>query len=371
MLFELSRDLVARMPGPEMYQAVLERLVREFGFSAAALHVQEATAFHGLREQVTVGAMPGEIPAQWNPMEERPPERLPLSVGGRVLGLIVLSGDRPPLTTAESRVLRAFCDQFALILERDRLLRAATEADLYRHSEGLRRSMLAAVSHDLRSPLSAIKASVTDLLAEDGSRDQAYVNETLDAIRAETERLEDMITNLLDMGRFEAGILRARTQHVDLTEAIASSSEVFRRHHPAIGLTVHVADTANGVSADPAFLERVLTNLLENAARASSGAGENVELLARRVNGRVTVRVVDHGPGISEADREQLFHPFFRLDDRGARLGPGLGLAITKGFLSLMNGEIWVEDTRGGGATLAFTLPADDGGEEQRAHPGR
>jgi two-component system sensor histidine kinase KdpD len=96
-----------------------------------------------------------------------------------------------------------------------------------------------------------------------------------------------------------------------------------------------------------------------------------VELLARRVNGRVTVRVVDHGPGISEADREQLFHPFFRLDDRGARLGPGLGLAITKGFLSLMNGEIWVEDTRGGGATLAFTLPADDGGEEQRAHPGR
>ncbi len=183
MLFELSRDLVARLPGPEMYEATLHRLVKEFGYSAAALHVQEATAFHGLREQVTVGAPTGSIPAQWSPAEEQPPERLPLAVGGRVLGLIVLSGDRPPLTTAETRVLRAFCDQFALILERDRLLRAATEADLYRQSEGLRRSMLAAVSHDLRSPLSAIKASVTDLLAEDASRDPGYVAETLDAIR--------------------------------------------------------------------------------------------------------------------------------------------------------------------------------------------
>ena len=135
-----------------------------FGFSAGALSCRIPT-LESCSEHVAVGAPAGELTPRWDPATGPPPERLPLSVGGRVLGLFVLRRDRPPLTPAESRVLRAFCDQFALVLERDRLLRAATEAEVYRQTEEVRRSLLAAVSHDLRSPLAAIKASVTDLLA--------------------------------------------------------------------------------------------------------------------------------------------------------------------------------------------------------------
>jgi K+-sensing histidine kinase KdpD len=123
ILQELSGDLVARVPGPEAYEVVLTRLVREFGFASASLQVRETRRFQGLAETVAVGTEPGTLTENWDPRSGgRSPDRLPLSVGSRNLGLLVLQGDRPPLGPSESRVLRAFCDQLALVLERDRLL---------------------------------------------------------------------------------------------------------------------------------------------------------------------------------------------------------------------------------------------------------
>jgi two-component system sensor histidine kinase KdpD len=110
--------------------------------------------------------------------------------------------------------------------------------------------------------------------------------------------------------------------------------------------------------ADPVFLVRVLANVLENAAAAASKAGRpDVQLRVSRHQGAVAVRVVDHGAGFDPTTREQLFYPFYRLEERTPNLGPGLGLAIAKGFVDLMGGELWVEDTPGGGATFAFSLP--------------
>jgi two-component system sensor histidine kinase KdpD len=122
-----------------------------------------------------------------------------------------------------------------------------------------------------------------------------------------------------------------------------------------------VADDAAFVRADPVFLERIVTNLLENAAKATPDGSGRVEMEARCNDGRVTVRVVDHGRGVPADARERTFQAFFALEDgnpRGGPLGTGLGLAICKGFLSAMNGQIWIEDTPGGGATFAFSLPA-------------
>jgi two-component system sensor histidine kinase KdpD len=145
-LQELSRILVVQGPGVQTYELLLGRVVEEFGFSAGALFVRSDDA--SLNEEVLVGAAPGELDASWDPSAEGPaPERLPLSVGGRTLGLIVLRGEREALSPAESRVLRALCDQLALVLERDRLLRSATDAEVYRQSEQMRKSLLAAVSH--------------------------------------------------------------------------------------------------------------------------------------------------------------------------------------------------------------------------------
>jgi two-component system sensor histidine kinase KdpD len=172
MMQELSRDLVVRGPGEETYGALLGDVVGRFGFDAGALFVRSVDG--GLDEQVVVGAPSGTIGPSWNPADPgRAPERLPLSVGNRTLGLIVLSGTRPPLDPAEVRVLRAVCDQLALVLERDRLLRAATDAEILRQTETARRSMLAAVSHDLRSPLAAIKASHRGALASGPRRGPA------------------------------------------------------------------------------------------------------------------------------------------------------------------------------------------------------
>ncbi len=359
-LQELSAALVALVPGPDTYKSVLSRLLELFRFSAGSLFVQDPET-QELREQVTVGGRPGDLSPGWDPGSGlRPPERLPLSVGGRILGLFVLGGERPPLTLGESRVLRAFCDHCALALERDRLLRAATEAEVYRQTDGVRRSLLAAVSHDLRTPLAAIKASVTDLLAEDAEREAEYSREALESIDDETDRLASLITNLLDMSRIEGGMLKAQSQTVELAEIVSNCVDRVRRQWPELGVGVTIQDEGCLVRADPVFLDRVLANILENAGKAALDAGApQVEIEARARDVRTVVRVIDHGKGVPHAVREQLFYPFYQITERHPRLGTGLGLAISKGFLALMNGEIWIEDTPGGGATFAFSLPLE------------
>jgi two-component system sensor histidine kinase KdpD len=363
---ELSRELTTRVPGEDTIEVALLTVKHAFGYQAAALFVEQTEDVRGLVQQVTVGGPPGSVTATWDPRSpEQPPERLPLSVGGRMLGLVVLKGDRPPLTPAESRVLRAFCDQLALVLERDRLLRSATEAEVYRQTESVRRSLLAAVSHDLRSPLAAIKASVTDLLDEVPGTTAVDRREALEAIDGETDRLNALIANLLDMSRIQAGSLRARPQTVDLAETVAESVDRLRRQHEHLDVNVRIAPEAALVRADPVFLDRIMSNLLENAANAvDDGKPATIEVDVRRSNSLVAVRVIDHGPGVSPAAREQLFYPFYRMDDRNPRLGSGLGLAICKGFVTLLDGDIWIEDTPGGGATFSFTLPSADGGAD-------
>lgn len=362
-LQELSRILVEQGPGIETYEALLQRLVGEFGFRAAALFVQDPGG-GGLEERAVVGAAVDELNPHWSPASEaRAPERLPLSVGGRTLGLVVLGGDRPALAPAESRVLRALCDQLALVLERDRLLRTATEADAYRQGERMRKSLLAAVSHDLRSPLAAIKASVSDLLADDVQRSEQGRREILETIDVESDRLNALIADLLDMSRIEGGVLKARVEMVNLVEVIGASLDDLAASRSPVRVRASLDETVALVAADPAFLGRVLFNLLDNAAKAGVKVGRpEIEVQLRASGDRAVVRVIDHGEGVPFAAREQLFYPFYGMQEREKRLGRGLGLAIAKGFMSLMDGELWVEDTPGGGATFAFSLPRWSGG---------
>jgi two-component system sensor histidine kinase KdpD len=354
----LSAELVAAVPGPQTYRSTVARLVGAFGFSAGALFVLDPQT-RDLQERATVGAAAGVLSPRWDPAtDDRAPERMPLSVGGRNLGLFVLRGDRSALTHAESRVIRAFCDQFALVLERDRLLRAATDAEVYRQSDNVRRSLLAAVSHDLRTPLAAIKASVTDLLGDDRDRATPSAKEALQTIDKETDRLASLVANLLDLSRIEGGVLKARPQTVDLPEILATSVDRLHRQWRLLSIDVSVDERARLVRADPVFLDRVLTNLLDNAAAACTDAGGGtIEVEARRQEDRSVVRVIDYGRGVPESTKEQLFYPFYQLTERHPRLGTGLGLPIVKGFLALMDGEVWIEDTPGGGATFAFSLP--------------
>ena len=355
VLQELSRDLVVRGPGEDTYRALLADVLERYGYRAGALFVHEPG--EGLVERVVVNAVPGTISPSWNPADPgRAPERLPLSVGDRTLGLIVLVGDRPPLVAADVRVLRAVCDQLALVLERDRLLRAATDAEVLKQTEATRRTMLAAVSHDLRSPLAAIKASVTDLLESDVPRAGAEVDAVLRVVDRETDRLDALVANLLDVSRIEAGVLRAHLETVDIAEAITAEVDASAVRWPDVGIETMIDGQVTAI-ADPVLLPRVLSNLLDNAARATVKADSaGVRVTVGKRGERLAVRVIDHGPGVDPSARTDVFVPFARLDDRATKLGPGLGLAIAKGFVELMGGELWLEDTPGGGATVAFSL---------------
>lgn len=364
VLQDLGRELVTSAPGTETYEAALSHLIRLFGFEAASLLVARE-GVSALREVVAVGAPLGTIHPTWDPQHERSPIRMPLHVGRRTLGLVVLAGDRPSPNEPESRILRAFCDEMALVLERDRLLALAETAETWKRTDQARRSLLGAVSHELRTPLAAIKASVTDLLARDAPSDARYRREALETVNEEADRLDGLIANLLDMSRVEAGNLTARLQTSDLAESLRRCADRTERIWPQLHFHLAVDDGAAFVRADPVFLDRVVTNLLENAAKATAGrtGGQHshVEMEARSDDGRVAVRVIDHGRGVPADARERIFQAFFELDGadaRGGALGSGLGLAICKGFLAAMNGEIWIEDTPGGGATFAFSLPA-------------
>jgi len=282
----------------------------------------------------------------------------PLRVGDALLGTLVFLGDRPPLSSAEQRVLRTFADEVALVLQQERLEHDLRDAELYRRTDEMRQTLLATASHELKSPVAAITASVTDLLARD-QLDPAAVRDVLEDVRTSTGRLEQLIVNLLDLSRIESGALIAREETVDLDDLIGPAIDGVRGRWPDVRISVELADDAARVRGDAVLIERVVTNLLENAARAvRASADRRVAVVGTRADGAVTISVVDHGPGLQFGDQRVVFTPFYRLQEGSTPLGAGLGLAISKGFVSAMHGEIWATDTPGGGATFGFRLAA-------------
>jgi two-component system sensor histidine kinase KdpD len=232
------------------------------------------------------------------------------------------------------------------------------EAELYKRTEDMRQSLLAAASHELKSPIAAITASVTDVLDREAF-DRESVRVVLEDVRASAGRLAQLITNLLDMSRIESGTLVAHDDLVDLDDLIGPAVDGVRERWPGVEIDVRVADDAVRIRGDSLFVERVVTNLVENAARAVRGAADRrIELGAERADGVVVVQVVDHGPGLAFGDQQLLFTPFYKLQEGSPRLSAGLGLAICKGFVEAMGGEIWATDTPGGGTTMGFRLPA-------------
>ena len=204
----------------------------------------------------------------------------------------------------------------------------------------LRAALLAAVGHDLRTPLAGIAAAVTTLRQPDVPLDDADRDELLATIERSADRLTDLIANLLDLSRLQAGALRLDAQPVPVDEVVARA--LLDRHlHEVVNA---VADDLPLVLADPGLLERVLANLADNAHRHAP-PGTTVEVKAQATPETVQVTVVDHGPGVDEADWDSIFVPFQRLDDRSTDTGVGLGLAIARGFTEAMGGTLRPERT--------------------------
>ena len=270
-------------------------------------------------------------------------------------GGLVLALRGGGLAAEDMRVLNAFVAQLAAAIDRRRVGAQAAQAAALTEADELRSALLQAVSHDLRTPLAGIKASASSLRSGiDWS--EADRDEFLRTIEDETDRLATLVGNLLDMSRIQAGAVAPVTRAVGLEEVVPAA--VAGLGPRAQIVDVAVPESLPPVEADPALLERVVANLVDNAV-AHSPPDAPVRVEAGEVGDRVLLRIVDRGPGIPASERERVFQPFQRTGDRrrsprGA--GVGLGLAVARGFTQAMGGDLVVDDTPGGGTTMVLDL---------------
>ncbi len=225
----------------------------------------------------------------------------------------------------------------------------------------MRSALLNAVSHDLRTPLASAKAAVSGLRSNevhwtDDDRQEllAHADDALD-------RLTDLVTNLLDLSRVEAGVLPVAVDTVGVDDVVSRALEhLVVGREPAGRVDVDIPTGLSAVRADAGLLERVIANLVDNAIRHAP-PGRAVRVAASTHHDVVEIRVIDHGPGIPRADRDAVFAPFQRRDDHGTSTGAGvgLGLAIARSFTTAMHGELDLDDTPGGGLTAVVALPVD------------
>lgn len=246
----------------------------------------------------------------------------------------------------------------ALLAEREELLRAATRAHDLARLDAERSALLRSVSHDLRTPLSAIRAVATDL--RDGTTyDDATRAELLDIVCDETERLDRMVANLLSMSRIESGPLELQHQAVDVGDLIRGRITTLHALLRPFEVQIRVPDRLPLVDGDELLLGQVLTNLIANAVRHTPERSDIWLVATHSVDhdghGWVKIEVSDRGPGIPAAERARVFLPFQRGE--GSR-SSGVGLAICKAIVEAHGGHIWIEDRFGGGTTVAFTIPA-------------
>jgi two-component system sensor histidine kinase KdpD len=271
--------------------------------------------------------------------------------------VLVLEGST--LSADDRRLLQAFVAQLRLAQERVQLGVRAGEVKQLEEANSLRTALLAAVSHDLRTPLAAIKAAATSLLADDVEWDPPARQGFAKTIDSEADRLTQLVSNLLDMSRLQTGSLQTMLRPVRVEDVLYATVEGLG---PAgSGVVLDIAESLPLVATDPGLLERALGNVIDNAL-AWSPEGTAVRVDAARAGDRVQVRVVDQGPGIAPDQRQAVFLPFQRLGD-GAGASPngvGLGLAVARGFTEAIGAGLTLDDTPGGGTTAVFSLPQSD-----------
>ena len=331
-------------------EELLERVRETFGMESAAL-LERA----GDHDPWTCAGRAGLGPAVQRPDEadvDVPAgEHMALALTGRVL------------PAEDRRVLAAFAAQAAVVLDRRRLQEEAEQARALAEGNRIRTALLAAVSHDLRTPLAGIKAAVSSLRSDDVAWSEEDQAELLEGIEEGADRLDHLVGNLLDMSRLQTGTVTPLIREVDLDEVVPMALVGV----PEDSVELDVPETLPMVDVDPGLLERSVANLVENAVKYSP-RGEAVLVAASAIADRVEVRIVDRGPGVPDEAKERIFEPFQRYGDAPRGAGVGLGLAVARGFAEAMGGTLTAEDTPGGGLSMVLTLRAA-GSRAQELHP--
>ncbi|MFD6970172.1 ATP-binding protein [Streptomyces sp. NPDC059949] len=328
--------------GEDSLTALLERLRETFAMQSVAL-LERAGEVDPWTTAASIGTGPVGRPEDAD-VDLPIGDNMALALTGRVL------------PAEDRRVLGAFAAQAAVVLDRQRLVDEAGRARELADGNRIRTALLAAVSHDLRTPLAGIKASVTSLRSDDVEWSEDDRAELLEGIEDGADRLAALIGNLLDMSRLNTGTVVPLIRETDLDEVVPMALGGV----PEDSVDLDIPETLPMVAVDRGLLERAVANIVENAVKYSPG-GRPVHVSASALGSRVELRVVDRGPGVPEEAKDRIFEPFQRHGDVPRGAGVGLGLAVARGFTEAIGGTLTAEDTPGGGLTMVLTLPVAGG----------
>jgi two-component system sensor histidine kinase KdpD len=356
-LYALVQSMMLTGSARKTIREFVNRVVQVFGCGAAAFYYGPSDEFlrsgpesrvvsdHELRaeaevDDVSVDAVRGVALA-------------PVRLGGRPLGSMALIGSPP-----SAQMVRAIVNLIGITIEKARALEDAGHAEAARQSEVLKSALLDSLAHDIKTPLTSIKAAVTSLL---GGAPGAN-HELLTIINEEADRLNQLAAEVIEMARIEAGKLHLDKQPVEVSDLIsyALSDLALALHGRPLGL--HVPERLPAAEADREFAGQVVKQFVENALKYSP-AGSRIDISAEWKGGKIVIGVADQGPGIDENERSRLFEKFFRgRRHRFDTKGTGMGLAIAKGIVEAHGEKIWVESEPGQGAVFYFSLPASGAG---------
>lgn len=371
-LYELSRAIILT-PDPEVATSTIARQVLEiFHLNYCGIFLRKSEgawdrlsvanelqpdSFEPSKDRMREAFLRENIQAEVSKNEKRTSLYVPLKLGVKVIGVMVFLAPQIDRTVVE-----AIAGLVALALERARFLNELSFTKALEQSDELKSAILASVSHDLRTPLTSIRAAVDSLMEENVQNNPETLREFQWIIREDVERLTHLVENLLEMARIESAGLQLSKQWESVSElfhnVLTRCANSLKNHR----VRIEADEELPLVKIDSRLLSQVLTNLIENAAKYSPD-GTEILLRARLEEDNLLIRVTDQGSGIPPEETARIFEKFYRLKEPGSRSGgTGMGLAIARGIVQAHGGTIWVESNPGKGATFICKIPV-----EQRA----
>jgi len=320
------------------------------------------------RCEITTGAGREEIVArskEFTSSADGPRLEVPIRSDGSLVAVRPAGG--APFGSVERSFLQALAAQAGLALERVALDEEVRSARVDAEGNRLRAALFSSVTHDLRTPLASIKASASGLLDPSVAYTPSQREEVLRTIVEESDRLNRLVANLMDLARMRAGALVPAREPVWIGDLVNAVLARMRRRLEGFVVRVNIRPDVPPVDSDPMQIDQVLTNILENAVRFST-PGSEIAVSAARWHGTVQLKIADRGPGIPPADREKVFEEFYRRDAGAGRGGSGLGLAIARAIVLAHGGRIWIEGAAVSGAVFVIELPV--AAEEARGAQG-
>lgn len=360
-LFDLTRDILLTSEPQDPIASVARHTARRFGFSAVTIftaHVDGWVPHHSSRpgleiDRATLDGVLQRVPAGADQVRTMSGELvwlMPLRFGTTAVGLLAL---QDPSVEAGTR--DAIAGVIAIAIERQQLLKEREEAEVVRRGAELRSALLASLSHDLRTPLTAVTVAANNLQASELSDEEKRGQAEL--IRTEADRLNRLFANIVEMARIETNAITPELDWVQPSEIVDTA-----RHQVGPALDRHPvvvsADERLVVKIDPRLTSTAVSHLLENAAQYSPG-GSPIEVRVWPEAGEIRIAIRDRGPGLAPNDLDRVFDRFYRGSSGQQRFGTGMGLAIARGLLAAERGRIWAENDPAGGARFTLVIPAE------------